>query len=356
MDGLMNAVVAYDRGDYRFERVPIPTIGDEEILLKVEACGICAGDIKCYEGGLRFWGGEGNPPYCEPPFIPGHEFIGQIEVLGKDAQFGDFKVGDRVAVEQLIACGTCYYCKKGDYHLCGPHNVYGFKSSYYGGFAEYVAVRKHSRLYPVKASMPIEQAALIEPYACGMHAVNRAQITKDDVVVIAGAGTLGLSMITAASALHPKALICIEPTPHLRALALEMGADYAIDAWPHAQLPPILDELTQGVGCDIYIECSGHGSAIMQGLNLIRKGGRFVEFSVFPGPTSIDWSIIGDAKELYILGVSLSPHTFAPVIEGFERGTLKTDQVVTHKLPLSDFAEAFQMAKRRESIKDILIP
>ena len=356
MSARMKAVVAYGKGDYRYEEVDVPQIGPEELLLKVEACGVCAGDIKCYEGGLRFWGGEGNPPYCEPPFIPGHEFIGHIVEAGRAASFGDIVPGDRVTVEQVIPCGQCYYCKKGDYHLCGPHYVYGFKSGYNGGFAQYVAIRKNSRLYRIPEQMPIEKAALIEPYACGMHAVDRAKIGEGDVVVIAGAGTLGLSMITAAAARRPKALISIEPAPHLRRLALEMGADYAIDAWREDGLPPLIDELTGGVGCDVYIEASGHASAIMQGLNLIRKGGRYVEFSVFAGPASIDWSIIGDAKEIDIYGVSLSPYTFPRVIEGIQNGTLKTEGVLTHKLPLTDFGKAFEMAKKRESIKDILLP
>lgn len=356
MSARMKAVVAYGKGDYRFEEVDVPQIAREELLLKVEACGVCAGDIKCYEGGLRFWGGEGNPPYCQPPFIPGHEFIGRIVEAGQAAQFGDVKVGDRVAVEQVIPCGQCYYCKKGDYHLCGPHYVYGFKSGYNGGFAEYVAIRKNSRLYRIPEAMPIEKAALIEPYACGMHAVDRAKIGGEDVVVIAGAGTLGLSMITAAAAIRPKALISIEPAPHLRQLALKMGADYAMDAWKEEALPPLIEELTGGVGCDVYIEASGHGAAIMQGLNLIRKGGRYVEFSVFAGPTSVDWSIIGDAKEIDIYGVSLSPGTFPRVIEGIQNGTLKTQGVLTHKLPLQDYRRAFEMAKKRESIKDILLP
>lgn len=356
MPDKMNAVVAYGVGDYRYERVDMPVISADELLLKVEACGICAGDIKCYEGGFRFWGGEGNPPYCEPPFIPGHEFIGRVVEMGKDARFSDVRIGDRVAVEQVIPCGECYYCKKGHYHLCGPHYVYGFKSHYNGGFAEYVAVRKNSRLYRIPEELPIEKAALIEPYACGMHAVDRARIEQMDVVVIAGAGTLGLSMITAARALNPRALISIEPVARLREMALSMGADHAMDAWPHEYLPEPVNELTGGVGCDVYIECSGHGGAISQGLNLIRKGGRFVEFSVFPGPTSVDWSIIGDAKELDLYGVSLSPNAFPRVIEGIISGSLKTDSVVTHALPLKDYALAFEMAKKRESIKDILIP
>lgn len=351
----MNAVVAYGKHDYRWEKADVPKIGEGELLLKVEACGVCAGDIKCYEGGFRFWGGEGNPPYCEPPFIPGHEFIGHIVQIGPGYS-GGVKLGDRVAVEQLVPCGECVYCQAGQYWLCAPHDVFGFKNKLCGGFAEYVRLPKQATCYPVPETLPIEKAILIEPYACGLHAVDRARIQPNDVVVIAGAGTLGLSMITAAAKLHPRTLISIEPVAHLRALALTLGADYAMDAWKYENLPAQISELTSGAGCDVYIEASGHIAAISQGLHLLRKGGRFVEFSVFAGPASIDWSIIGDAKELDIYGVSLSPHCFPRAIEGIVSGDLKTEGVVTHTLPMNRFEEAFMLAKNRESIKAILVP
>lgn len=351
----MNAVVAYGKHDYRYEQVDVPKVGAGELLLQVEACGVCAGDIKCFEGGFRFWGGEGNPPYCEPPFIPGHEFIGRIAEIGP-GYTGGLSLGDRVAVEQIVPCGECPYCKSGQYWLCGPHDVFGFKGKLNGGFADYVLVPKNAFVYPIPESLPIASAALIEPYACGMHAVDRAAITADDVVVIAGAGTLGLSMITAASRLHPRALISIDPVERLQNLALSLGATHAMDAWTKDELPELIHNLTAGAGCDVYIEASGHNAAIAQGLNLIRKGGRFVEFSVFAGPAKIDWSIIGDAKELNIYGSSLSPNCFPRSINGIVSGELKTDGVVTHILPLADFQNAFSIAKAHESIKIILVP
>lgn len=355
MDGTMRAVVAHKQGDYRLERIPVPALTGGDMLLKVEACGVCAGDIKCAEGGPRFWGGAGNPAYAEPPFIPGHEIIGRVAKLGPGYR-GPHKLGDRLAVEQIVPCGACRYCKAGQYWLCGPHDVFGFKHYLNGGFAEYVRLPESARVYAVPDEMPIEKAALIEPYACGLHAVNRAKIERSDVVVIAGAGPLGLSMVAAARLLNPRALIAMDPVPARRALALKMGADLALPAWPHEELPPEIAALSENTGCDVYIEASGHPSAIQQGLNLIKKGGRFVEFSVFSGPASIDWSIIGDAKELDIYGASLSPNCFPQAIEGIRSGALSTDGVVTKALPLEEFEAAFRMGASREGLKTILIP
>ena len=355
MTGMMKAVVCHSLDDYRIEQVPIPQVGPGEILLKVEACGVCAGDIKCAAGEKRFWGGDGNPPYAEPPFIPGHEFIGHVAETG-EGYTGQFKVGDRIAVEQIVPCGKCRYCREGRYWLCGPHDVFGYKHYLNGAFAEYCLLPKNAICYAVPDDMPIEKAALIEPYACVMHAVDRARITENDVVVISGAGTLGLSMITAARQRNPKVIISMDPVAERRELALKMGADYALDAWPHESLPPLIDELTEGTGCDVYIEASGHPSAVTQGLNLIMKGGRFIEFAVHSGPATVDWSIIGDEKELDIYGVSLSPGCYPRVIEGIHSGALRTDGVVTKAMPLEDFKKAFELGNSRLGVKNILIP
>jgi threonine dehydrogenase-like Zn-dependent dehydrogenase len=351
----MAAVVAYGKGDYRYEQIPTPRAEGVDIILEVEACGVCAGDLKCFEGGSRFWGGGGNSAFVEPPFIPGHELLGRVAELGPDYA-GPFKVGDRITSEQLVPCGVCRYCKEGSYWLCDPHNVYGFKHHLNGGFAQYVRLPKGSLNYKVPDDMPLKQAILIEPYACSLHAVDRAKIKKDDVVVIAGAGTLGLGMITAAAQLKPRALISIEPVAWLRDLALKMGATHTMDAWTENGVAPLIADMTGGTGCDVYIEASGHPSAVSQGLQLIKKGGHFVEFSVFNAPATVDWSLIGDVKELDIYGVSLSPYCFERAIEGIYNGSYKTDGVVTHVLPLADYEKAFELSKNRQGLKIALTP
>lgn len=356
----MRAVVAYSTEDYRYTTVPTPRAKGKDLILKVEACGVCAGDIKCRQGGFRFWGGEGNPAYCEPPFIPGHELLGRVAEVGPEYE-GPFRVGDRVTTEQIVPCGKCRYCREGKYSLCDPHNVYGFKSFLNGGFAEYVRLPENSINYAVPEDMPVEKALLIEPFSCSLHAVDRAKIELDDIVAIAGAGTLGLGMIAAMARrshgnIRPKTIISIEPDENKRALALKLGADMAMPAWNKQGLPDEIAKMTDGCGVDVYIEASGHTAAISQGLQLIKKGGRFIEFSVFPGPASIDWSIIGDAKELDLYGVSLSPGCYPRVIEGIADGSIPTDGVLTHVLPLSEFEEAFAIAKRGESIKIALKP
>lgn len=352
---MMDAVVAYGKGNYRFEQVKTPRAEGADLIMEVEACGVCAGDIKCYEGGARFWGGEGNAPFVEPPFIPGHEILGRVAEIGPDYK-GPFKLGDRIVSEQIVPCGTCRYCREDKYWLCDPHNVYGFKYFLNGGFAKYVRLPELSRNHLVPEDLPMEKAILIEPFACSMHAVDRAKIEKDDIVVIAGAGTLGLGMIAAAARLKPRALISIDPVGWLRDLALKMGATHVMEPWNEQGVAPLIAEMSGGTGCDVYIEASGHPSAVGQGLQLIKKGGRFVEFSVFGAPATVDWSLIGDAKEIDIYGVSLSPFCFERAIGGIADGSLGTEGIVTHMLPLADYKKAFELSKKREGLKVALIP
>lgn len=351
----MKAVVARGRDQYALETCPIPALRDGEMLIRVEACGICAGDIKAHDGVSRFWGGDGMPAYAEPPFIPGHEFFGRIVAMQGEVP-GDFKVGDRVISEQIVPCGECWYCRRGMYSLCAPHNVYGFKNYLNGGMAEYAVLPRGSRNYHVPEDFSVEAAALIEPFACSLHGVRQAQISPDDTVVLAGAGTLGLGMIQAIRAFFPcRCLIVLDLMKRRLELARRFGADLALNPKQDKVSERIL-ELTGGVGCDVYIEATGHPSAVQQGLDLIRKAGTFVEFSVMSGPSTIDWSIIGDAKEITIRGSQLSPNCYPDVIRAFQEKRYTAKDVVSHRFPLSEWDKAYQTARTPDSVKVILVP
>jgi threonine dehydrogenase-like Zn-dependent dehydrogenase len=113
-----------------------------------------------------------------------------------------FEVGDRVVSEQIVPCGKCLFCRTGRYWMCQPHDVYGFKTQVNGGMAEYVLLPKNALNYKVPKEIPADSAVLIEPFACSKHCVDRAPITNTDVVVLAGAGTLGLGMVGAACRQH----------------------------------------------------------------------------------------------------------------------------------------------------------
>lgn len=342
----MKALVAYSKDDYRLVNdFPVPECGDDDILIKTEACGICAGDLKCMHGAERFWGNEEEPSWVRPPFIPGHEFLGFIVKMGKNVR--GYEIGDRITADQIVPCGECKFCKSGRYWMCEPHATFGFQKENNGGMAEYVRYPKKAVLHKVPKDMPLERALLIEPFSCSKHCVDRAQIKSDDVVVISGAGTLGLGMITYASRLNPEKLIVLDMKDERLEKAKKFGADLVMNPGKEDVVARI-KELTDGYGCDIYIEATGHPSSVEQGLKMIRKLGRFVEFSVFGSPASIDWSIIGDGKELDVLGAHLSPYCFPYVIEHLANGDLKSDGVVSAIYRLDDWKEAFDKATGKD--------
>lgn len=342
---IMKALVAYGNGDYRLETsYPVPACGEDDIIIKTEGCGICAGDLKCQHGAAMFWGDEKEAPWVKPPFIPSHEFVGRIVKMGaKAAAANGFSIGDRITADQIVPCGECRFCKSGRYWMCQPHSIFGFQNTNNGGMAEYVRYPKTSVISRVPDTMPLDQALLIEPYGCSKHAVDRAQIGNEDVVVISGAGTLGLGMITYARMKNPAKLISLDMADNRLEKAKEFGADLTINPGKEDVVQKILD-MTDGYGCDIYIEATGHPSSVVQGLKMIRKLGRFVEFSVFGEPVTVDWSIIGDRKELDLMGSHLSPYCYPFVIENISNGKLKTDGVVSKTFSLEEWETAFDYA------------
>lgn len=351
----MNAVVAYAPGDYKYETVDTPTIDDpKEIVVKVEACGICAGDIKAYGGAPSFWGDETQPSYIKAPMIPGHEFIARIVDKGEAVE--DFEIGDRVISEQIVPCWDCRFCNRGEYWMCEKHDLYGFQNNVNGGMAEYMKFTKEAINYKVPEGMPIEKAILIEPYACSLHAVQRANIKLGDFVVLSGAGTLGLGMVGAAKKSGAETLVVLDMKEDRLELAKQFGADIVMNPAKVDVVKEIKD-MTEGYGCDIYIEATGHPKSVEQGLSAIRKLGRFVEFSVFGEPVTVDWSIISDRKELDLLGSHLGPYCYPLVIDGIQKGDFPTEGVVTHQLALKYFEEGFELMKKGDkSLKVVLVP
>ncbi|QCU30858.1 alcohol dehydrogenase catalytic domain-containing protein [Burkholderia pseudomallei] len=352
----MRAVVCHGPQDYRLEQVPVPKPGPDEILTQVERVGICMGDIKTFRGAPSFWGDAVQPRYVKPPMIPGHEFVCRVVALGPGAARRGVKAGDRVISEQIVPCWSCRFCGHGQYWMCQKHDLYGFQNNVHGAMAEYMIFTKEAIVHRVPDSIPTDEAILIEPLSCSLHAADRANVGFDDVVVVAGAGTLGLGIIGAVRLRHPKQLIVLDMKPERAALARRMGAD---DVWNPAEENVIekIRAITGGYGCDIYIEATGHHRAVGQGLAMLRKLGRFVEFSVFNDEASVDWSIIGDRKELDVLGSHLGPYMYPRAIEFIASRRIDVRGIVTHTFPLSRFADAFAVMERGEqSLKVVLDP
>ncbi|PWJ49115.1 alcohol dehydrogenase catalytic domain-containing protein [Faecalicatena contorta] len=354
MERTMKALLSYAPYDNRYEDVPVPTISDGEILLKVKGCGICAGDVKSYHGGIRIWGTSEENRYIEAPCIGGHEFYGEIVEKADDVE--GFEIGDTIVTEQIIPCGTCKFCREGKYWMCTRSAVFGFKQYANGGFAEYVKLDKNCLNHKIPKNFTPEQAALVEPIACGMHAIERANIQHSDVVVIAGLGAIGLSMVNMASLCLPKLVIGIDVKANRLAMGKDFGADVVLNPMECNVVEEIM-KLTSGLGCDVYVEASGSPKSVTQGMDSLKNLGRYIQMGVFAEEVTADWNTIGDGKELTIIGSHLSALTFPAVIKGIASGLIKTDGLISHKFDLADWTEAFQVAEKDpNAVKVMLIP
>jgi erythritol/L-threitol dehydrogenase len=356
-DDRMTAVVCHGPRDYRVERIERPRAAARDMIIRIGACGVCASDCKCWSGAKMFWGGNGATPWVKAPVVPGHEFFGYVETLG-DGAAGHFgvEVGDKVIAEQIVPCDRCRYCRAGQYWMCEVHNIFGFQREVAdGGMAQYMRIPPTAIVHRIPSELPLEDAAIIEPLACAIHAVNRAEIQLDDVTVIAGCGPIGLMMVQVAKLKTPKKLVAIDMVDERLALARRYGADVTINPGREDALATIR-RLTNGYGCDVYIEATGAPAGAVQGLELIRKLGRFVEFSVFGKDTTADWSIIGDRKELDVRGAHLGPYCYPIAIDLLARGLVTSKGIVTHDYPLERWDEAIAVANSLDSIKVLMKP
>jgi 2-desacetyl-2-hydroxyethyl bacteriochlorophyllide A dehydrogenase len=353
----MQAVVCHGPQDYRLESLPIPSPGPGEALIRVEAVGICASDLKCYHGAAKFWGDATRPAYVETPVVPGHEIAGRVVSIAPEARARwGVDEGDRVVVEQIVPCGDCRYCGEGNYHMCQVHDIYGFKRATHGGMQEFMVLTAGSLVHRINGDIPPAHAAFAEPLSCALHAVERAGITFADVVVVAGCGPIGLGMVAGAVAKSPAQVVALDMEPRKLALAARTGATVTIDISKEDPVARVM-ELTGGYGADVYLEGTGHPSAVVQGLSLLRKLGRFVEYSVFKDEVSVDWTIISDDKELDVRGAHLGPNCWPAAIRLIEEGRLPLDDICTHQLPIADFAQGLALVSSgKESIKVSLLP
>jgi threonine dehydrogenase-like Zn-dependent dehydrogenase len=352
----MQAIVAHGPHDYRLEEMPVPVPGPGEVVIEVGACGICASDVKAYRGAPIYWGTETTKGFIEGPVIAGHEYAGRVVALGPGAaERHKVAVGDHIVAEQLIPCYECRFCRRGQYHMCVPHTIFGFKRWAHGGMAKFNLFPAASIVHPVPELLTAAEAAYIEPAACAWHAVERGNIQPGDVVVIGGAGNIGLCMVQIAKLYDPAAVVALATKDYRLDVARRVGADVTINVTQEDPVKRMLD-LTEGYGCDVYVETSGQASGVLQALAMTRKLGTIVEFSVFKEPVLADWNVIGEQKELTIHGAHASPNVYEPVIDAMANRLIDVRPLLADAYPLSRFDDAIAAAMSGDVLKTLVIP
>ena len=340
----MKAAVLRGVDDLRLEELPDPKPRPNEVLIRVKSSGVCGTDVHMWEGKND----EGTFP-----FIPGHEWAGEVIEVGKDIK--GFKVGDKAVGEPFIPCGVCPNCKDGMAGvMCEDPEYYGFTWDTRGGFAEYVCT-KEARLHRVPDSVSFEEAALIEPASVAYHGIwgDGGSVAPHDRVVVFGAGPIGLLCMLECLASGAPVYV-VEMLPYRRSMAKDLGADDVLDPKAVDYKDKIMD-LTRGRGASLVVECSGADAALADSVDIVAKQARIVLVGQSVGrkvPIEIG-KTIWYATTIY--GSCDSPFFFPKTLEFMERRLVDLTQVVTHRYPLDGILEAFELGKNASASGKIMI-
>ena len=339
----MLAAVYYNNHDVRIEEMPVPEIGEDEVLLKVMASGICGSDVI---GWYRV---------PKAPRVLGHEATGVIDKV--DAKVNSVKVGDRVFVSHHVPCNQCRYCQRGNHTAC--HTLH--TTNYYpGGFAQYIQVPKINvqyGIYKLPDAMSFEEGTFIEPLACVSRGQRLANLQKDDTLLIIGSGISGILHAQLAKFKGVENIIVADINPYRLELAKKFGAHHALNAKDN--LPQKLKEINDGRLADQVVVCTGATSAAMAALDCVESGGTILFFAVpdpsvkLPVPINQFWRNEITMRTSY----GAAPKDLDDSLRVLATGRLNVKDMITHRLSLREAQEGFRlMAEAGQSLKVILEP
>jgi L-iditol 2-dehydrogenase len=327
--------------------MPTPEIGDEDVLVRVRACGVCGSDIHGYDGstGRRI-----------PPLVMGHEAAGVVERVGRGVQ--GVAVGDRVSLDSTVSCGACDFCRRGHINLCDNRTVLGVSCGDYrrhGAFAEYVAVPSRI-LYKLPDSLSFERAALIEAVSIAVHAVSRHVSAPDDTVVVVGSGMIGLLIIQVLKYKGSRQIVAVDLDPHKLTLARSMGATRTLNP-AESDIPAAVRDLTGGRGADVAFEVVGNSDTVISAIRSLRKGGTVVMVGNLSPTVELPLQEVV-SRELSVLGSCASSGEIPECIDLLARGAVDVDPIISLKASLDEGPELFARLHRgdRALMKVILQP
>lgn len=319
-------------------------LGAHDVLVRSMACGVCGTDVHIYHG-------EEGAAAVAPPVVLGHEFSGIVERTGAEVTL--VKPGDHVAVDPNMYCGLCRPCRMGRKQNC--ENLFALGVNVNGGFAEY-ALCPDTQCFRIHDNVDFDVAAMAEPLACVIHGIDLAAIKPGQTVAVIGTGAIGFLMMQMAKLAGASAVILCAIDDERKKLALELGADYAINSRTE-DLSARIREYTGCEGADVVIECVGNTAATDQAFKIAGYGARVLLFSV-PSPDA-DYPLpLFDVykKELTILGSLINPDTHQRAVDLINSDRLEIKKLITHTFPLSEVEAAINMQMRIESIKCIVHP
>lgn len=323
-----------------FREIERPTPAQGESLVKVAYAGICGTDMMIYIG---------KHPRARAPLVASHEFSGVVV----DPGGGPVPEGTPVTINPLISCGVCYACRTGSPHVCASLKLVGIDSD--GGFAQYAAVPWHT-LYPVPESLPLKQAALVEPLAVAVHAVRASRLKVGDVTAVLGAGPVGILTAQVARLAGARRVFVSEVSPRRLEIARDLGFD-VIDVREASAVDAIL-EGTGGDGVPVVFETAGAQPTIRDAGDVVRIGGQILQVGMPKTPPTVDLTKLL-FKEVQILPIRVyrAEEDFRTAVDIAASGALDLETPATHVLPLERLDEGMElMHEASEACKILLDP
>lgn len=325
----MKAIVYHAPREYKLEEVPIPKCKDNQVLIRVKACGVCRTDAHIHEGDF----------ISSFPLIPGHEFTGEIAAMG--AEVKNFSIGDRVVADNTVLCGTCYYCRRNQPLFC--ENFLSLGCNQPGGYAQYVAVN-YDKVFPISDKITYDMACFTEPLACAIHGMDVISPMAGDDILIFGAGPTGLLLTQLLR--HGGAanlVVCASSEKKLQ-LVREKGYAQTV-LMDRKQYEVHTTELQEKYpeGFDIVIDATGVPAVIEHMFTFLKKGGKSVFYGVAPSDARISISPYDVFNnEWKILGSFAQTHCFDRAVKYLELGIVNTEGLIEKHYTIDQFDEMME--------------
>ncbi len=343
----MKALVKTQKGKGFLELrdVPEPQVKAGEVKIEIAACGICGTDVHVKHDEFPYW----------PPVTLGHEFAGTVIEVGPNCRSA--KVGERVVAEpHNLSCGVCYLCRTGNTHICAAKRSPGWGVD--GGMAKYICYPE-KLLHRMPEGMSFDQGAVVEPTANAVtDVIERARITAGDFAVVIGPGPIGLLAAMVARAAGAREVVVIG-YPADAALRLKKAKELGFTTVNLAEANPVdvVMGLTGGIGADIVIECSGSPKAIPGTIDLVRKLGKICVIGLTGNrPVEVPWDKFSFKVVEVIFNLSTSYTSWDRTIALIHKGLVPAEKIITHRLPLAQWEEAFAAVENLTALKALLIP
>ena len=327
----MQAIVYHANKDLRLEDIPEPVPGPGEVKLRITGTSICATDIEEWQYG-PLWVQHGSPNAMtgkQTPLVLGHETAGTVAELGQGVD--NVSVGERVAINTVLTCGTCFWCQRGQQAVCPNMAVAGFMAD--GGLAEFM-VWPAEKLVPMPDSISDAEGPLLEPATVAVHGVRRSGVRPGDNVAIVGCGTVGLLTIQAFKAAGAR-VVGLDVREQSLALAKELGADEVLSSSDEANASAELLALTGGIGPDIVVETAGAKETPRIAIEWTRRGGTTLLLGIYSTTPEVNFNnVVG--PELTIIGsVATSPGDLEAAVELVSQGKINLKPLISEVVPLS---------------------